>query len=131
MDVKLLSSICIGKITNDVISVLQLSNIAANTPVYLGDSNIEHMKSKHLEAYNKYGNNIEMILLQPDYVGINPKDKSIEYVKEFKCAGEYVKVAVRVSGSNKYFARSIYILNNNRVKNFVLKNSLKQLTNRK
>ena len=36
------------------------------------------------------------ILVNPDYVGINPSDDPIEYVKIFENNGIFVKVAVRV-----------------------------------
>ena len=41
--------------------------------------------------------------------------------------GEFVKVAVRVSMSNKYFIRSLYVLNKNRVNNFINKGTLKKV----
>ena len=66
------------------------------------------------------------ILATPDYVGQNPTDGSIEYVKEFLLAGEYVKVAVRLSQSDRYYARSLYVLNNNRVRNYIAKGTLKK-----
>lgn len=68
-----------------------------------------------------------MILAYPDYVGQNPKDGSIEYVKEFLRDGEYVKVAVRLAQSERFYARSLYVLNNRRVKNFIEKGTLKRL----
>ena len=46
---------------------------------------------------------------------------------EYFINDEYVKVAVRVSASNTYYARSLYILNPNRVKNFIAKGTLKKL----
>ena len=45
---------------------------------------------------------METILAAPDYVGQNPTDGSIEYVKEYVINGEYVKVAVRIAGSGRY-----------------------------
>lgn len=83
------------------------------------------MKSRHPAEYEKYGVDIPLILSYPDYIGINKKDNSIEYVKEYKIDNEYVEVAVRVSHTNNYFARSIYTLNKNRVKNFITKGTLK------
>ena len=47
------------------------------------------MKKAHPGDYQKYGKNIKLILAQPDYVGLNPKDNSIEYVKEFMIENEY------------------------------------------
>ena len=37
---------------------------------------------------------------------------------------EYVKVAVRISSSGIFYARSLYVLNSNRVKNFINKGTL-------
>lgn len=65
-------------------------------------------------------------MASPDYVGQNPTDGSIEYVKEFLLSGEYVKVAVRLSKSDRYYARSLYVLNNNRVRNYIAKGTLKK-----
>ena len=51
---------------------------------------------------------------------------NIEYVKEFLTNGEYVKVAVRVSAGNRFYARSMYVLNKNRTVNFIKKGTLKK-----
>lgn len=73
---------CIGKLNAKIISLLEL-DLTPNTPIYLGDSNIKHIISKHPQDYEKYGDKISDILNAPDYVRKNPKDNSIEYVKEF------------------------------------------------
>ncbi len=118
----------VGTITKDVITLLNLDAIEG-TPVYISDSNIEHMKASHPDDYMRYGCDIENILFNPDYVGRNKNDDSIEFVKEYVENGEYVKVAVRVSLKNMYYARTLYVLNNSRVKNFIKKGTLKRLTN--
>jgi hypothetical protein len=116
----------VGIITENIINLLGL-DIPANTPILLGDSNINHMTTSHPDDYAKYGGEISLILSSPDYVGINNKDSSIEYVKEFQVDNEFVKVAVRISNNGQHFARSIYILNNNRVDNFISKGTLKKV----
>ena len=114
----------VGELTESVRQMLHIEN-PADTKIYLGQSNIAHIKQRHPEAYRKYGKYIPTIVQSPDYVGINKKDSSIEYVKTFSdSAGEYVKVAVRVSRGGKLFARSLYVLNTNRVNNYVEKNLL-------
>ena len=120
------TGIKVGVITQEVISALNLS-VIANTPVYIGQSNIDHMKKKHGDVYEKYNSCISDIIQSPDYVGVNNADNSIEYVKQFVIDDEYVKVAIRVSSSGKHYARSMYILNNNRVNNFIQKGTLKPL----
>lgn len=116
----------IGFFSSNVIRTLGL-DIPAGTPIYIADSNIEHMKTSHPEDYEKYGNELQNIIANPDYVGKNTKDDSIEFTKEYFINGEYVKVAVRVSTQNTYYARSMYVLNPNRVKNFIEKGTLKKL----
>jgi hypothetical protein len=116
----------VGLLSKKIIDILGL-NIQTNTPIFLGDSNKLHMQTSHPKDYAKYGGDIEFILSNPDYVGINKKDGSIEYVKEFCIDGEFVKVAVRISNNGQLFARSIYVLNNNRVFNFINKGTLKKV----
>lgn len=110
-------------ITEHVESLLKIP-IAKDRSIYLGPSNITHMMRSHPDDYSRYGEYIPDILSSPDYVGINPKDGSIEYVKEFAVDSKYVKVAVRISAGVKYYARSIYSLNTNRVNNFIRDNKL-------
>lgn len=116
----------IGTISSTIINLLNLDYIT-DTNIYIGSSNISHMQSSHPDDYNKYKNEIENIINNPDYVGVNSKNNSIEYVKEFLVDTEYVKVAVRVSSSNKLYARSLYVLNNRRVQNFIEKGTLKKV----
>jgi len=94
--------------------------------ILLGESNIAHMVSNHPADYALYGEYIPLILSAPDYVALNAKDSSIEYVKEVQVNSIYVKVAVRVSARGQLFARSIYRLNTNRVLNFIEKGTLKR-----
>ena len=116
----------VGTISEKVKNLLNLSIIDDNN-IYIGKSNIEHMQRRHSLDYKKYGNQIQNILKYPDYIGLNPKDNSIEYVKNFLIDNEYVKVAVRISKGNKYYARSLYVLNKKRTENFIKKGTLKRL----
>jgi len=117
----------VGEITKEVKELLNLS-VIAGTPIYIGQSNIDHMMNKHPNEYMKYGIFIKDIIDFPDYVGINPGDDSIEYVKNFLFNNEYIKVAVRVSNSGMYFARSLYFLKSSRVYDFINSGTLKPLT---
>ena len=116
----------IGEFSQKIIDLLEL-NISAGTPIFIADSNIEHMKSSHPDDFSRYSMDIEKIISNPDYIGKNTKDNSIEFTKEYRLNDEFVKVAVRVSLQNIYYARSMYVLNQNRVKNFIKKETLKKL----
>lgn len=120
------SSRRVGVLSCDVIRTLGIT-AEEGAPICIGETNIDHMKRRHPSEYEDYGDYIPLILRDPDYVGVNPKDRSIEYVREFCISGEFVKVAVRVSVSGVYFVRSLYILREDRVKNFIQKDRLKPL----
>ena len=112
----------VGIITAEVICILGL-DVPPDTPIYLGETNINHMLSEHEDDYNLYGEMIEEIIATPTYLGY--WKGSIEYIKELS---QYVKVAVRVSSDNLYFARTIYTMNPDRVEKLVAKGNLFSLT---
>ena len=113
----------VGQINQRVIYLLKL-NIESGTPIYLGDSNIKHMLLSHPDDYNKYKDKITDIINSPEYVGINPKDQSIEYVKTFSVENKSVKVAIRVSSSGVHFARTLYARDISKVDKFIQKGYL-------
>lgn len=115
----------VGKLSQHVIELLGVT-LSEGRSILLGESNIAHMVSRHPEDYALYGEYIPLILSMPDYVALNTKDESIEYVKEVQMDDVYVKVAVRVSARGQLFARSVYRLNTNRAKNFIEKGTLKK-----
>ena len=115
----------VGKLSQRVIELLGLT-LSEGRSILLGESNIAHMVSRHPEDYALYGEYIPLILSMPDYVALNTKDESIEYVKEVQMDDVYVKVAVRVSARGQLFARSVYRLNTNRAKNFIEKGTSKK-----
>ena len=93
--------------------------------IYIGESNVNHMKRRHLSAYNKYGDRLSSIISEPDYVGINEEDDSLEYVKIFD---DHVKLVVRVAGDEKLYVRSMYTVYQSRTEFFIKSGRLKPLT---
>jgi len=86
------------------------------TPILIGESNIDHIIDRHPEDYQRYGQHLEIIIALPDYLGSNPNDGSIRYVKEFD---KYVHVGVRVTVKGNYFARSLYVITDTKLQNYV------------
>ena len=72
----------VGKITENIIDILKL-DIEKDTPIFIGDANIEHIKLRHLEDYKKYGAQISNILENPTYVARDEKKNSIEFIKKY------------------------------------------------
>ncbi len=116
----------IGIVTKRVIEMLKL-NIEINTPIFISESNYKHMLEKHQKDFVRFAAHLDEILAKPDFVGLNPLDKSLEYIKEFKVGNEYVKVAVRMSGGGKCFVRSMYSIPDYRVETFLKIGRFKKL----
>lgn len=118
----------VGVFTEDVITSLQL-NIPIGTPIFIGDSNEKHIKNRHPYEYDMYYNKISVILSEPDYVGLNPNDKSIQYVKEFLVNSEYIRVAVRISQNQKCYVKTLHLLSTYNAERYINKGTLKKLDN--
>ena len=95
----------VGYVDEKVIALLSLS-LVSGTPILLGKSNIEHMKRSHPEDFVKYFVNIKEILCSPDYVNLNPLNKSVKYIKQID---EHVVVGIRISGKGQIFARTLFV----------------------
>ena len=117
----------IGIITSAVLDALgeegQLYKVG--DIIYLGESNVNHIKRRHSSDYTKYGDRLSQIILDPDYVGINEEDDSLEYVKVFD---NHVKVVVRVAGDDRLYIRSLYTVYQSRTEFFIKTGRLKPLT---
>jgi len=115
----------IGELNARVISLLKL-NLDECT-IYIGDDNIEHMKSEHPKDYIKYGKNIKEILENPTYVSkhITKDDNSIHYIRVFKESNDYVKVIVRPTQKGKLFVRSVFVISEQNIYHYWLKNAFK------
>ena len=109
-----------------VIDLLNL-NINAGTPIYIGQSNIEHIKKRRPYEFEQYFSKIEEIIEQPDYVGQNPKDESITYVKLYHFDSEFIRVAVRITPKGVAFAKSLHLLSTYNAERYIEHGSLKKL----
>ncbi len=107
----------IGKVTKKIIKILNL-DYKEEEPIFIGEANLNHMKEEHPGDFEKYGADIEEIIKNPTYLARNEKKKSIEFIKEYKIDDEYVLVAVRVTNNNVHFARTMYVMSNEKVEKY-------------
>lgn len=119
----------IGEFDETIIQFLNLK-IPVGTPIYIGPSNIEHIKSRHPYEYDKYFSDIENILADPDYTGINPHDGSVLFVRLYEVCGEYIRVAVRVSAYGNCYAKTLHLLSTYNAERYIEKGTLKKLDKR-
>ena len=117
----------IGHISQEIISILGLSDVNVGAPILIGESNIEHIKRRYPYEFDKYYPDIREIIGSPDFVGINPSAHSIAYVKEYIIASEYVKVAVRVTTKGQYYAKSLHSLSTYNAERYIERGTLKKL----
>lgn len=110
----------VGKINKKVIKLLNLDYIQ-ELPILLGESNIIHMKKNHEKDYNKYGEYIEEILEKPDYIAKNPKDSSLEYIKEDKGNNNFVLIAVRATKQGKMFVKTLFVMSKRKKEAYIKK----------
>ena len=112
----------IGRITKKVIRILEL-DYDKEQPIFIGDANIKHMKERHPLDFERYGQKMEDIIKNPTYLARNQKKKSIEFIKEYKTkSDEYVLIAVRVSNNGVHFARTMYIMADEKVEKYLKHN---------
>jgi hypothetical protein len=117
----------IGRISPQAAAAFEKSELNG-ADVWLGKSNLIHMQESHPDDYRLFGEYIREIITLPDYVAVNPKDKSLEFVKTITLEdSSHVKVAVRATGSGRLYARSLYTLNPSRVEIFIRKGTLKKV----
>ena len=119
----------IGKFSKKIIDLLNLS-IPENTEIYIGNQNREHMEKKHSHDYYYYHHLLPNIISNPDYVGIEPKNNSIEYIKEVSIdPSVIIKIAIRVSSNGKYFVRTMYNISDHKIQSALNKGYLFKVEN--
>ncbi|WP_461207642.1 PBECR3 domain-containing polyvalent protein [Clostridium sp. DL1XJH146] len=114
----------VGELSKKIIDEFNLT-LLEGQPILCGKSNIDHMKNKHPESYRIYGDKISEIINSPDFIAKHPNKKSIEYIKVFKNKkDDYVLVAVRASGNNRLFVKTLFIMDTEKVEKYRKKNAL-------
>lgn len=109
----------VGEIDEIVIQLLNLS-LEPNTPIFIGEQNIQHIIDEHPEDFEKYGSKISEILNNPDFVAKHPRKDSIEYIKVYhdEEKGDHVLVAVRATTRGINFARTLFVMSDEKVEKY-------------
>lgn len=117
----------VGLINQNIIDLLNLPETDIGKQIMYGESNEAHMKSRHFDDFNKYGSQIELIIAEPDYVYSDSSKNSVEFVKQFYDVNtcEHVLVAVRATGSGTFFARTLFVMSDEKVNSYKERGFLK------
>lgn len=109
----------VGILTREVITYLGLE--CQPGPIYIGPSNIEHIKKRHPTEFVNHLQDIPDIIQRPDYIGVHPRQGGIEFVKVFDGA---IMVSIRLSSKGVLFVRSLYDVSNSRIQTYLRKGTL-------
>ena len=115
----------LGTLNKFIIDEFHL-NLKEGQPIYIGESNLNHIKSEHPADFELYSDKLEEIINTPDYIAKHPKKNSaIEYIKIYKNENnDHVLVAVRATGSGTLFARTLFVMDKEKVEKYKNKNAL-------
>lgn len=102
-----------------------------NQPIFISEGNEEHIKKTHPVEYENYFSELSNILDNPDYLGIHPNGRSIQYFKFFGDGPERVLVAVRATNKGTLFVRSLYSVTEEKFNRYLKSGSLKKVQNKK
>ena len=96
-------------------------NISTHTDkIFISDGLIKHLEKRNHQNMFEYLDDIENIIDNPDYIGINPREKetSLEYVK---ILSDNVLVGVKLDMKNDYF----YVATIHEISNLKLQQRIK------
>ncbi len=84
--------------------------------ILIGSNNIEHIKNKHEDEFNNYNQHISEILSSPDYIGLHPNKKSIEFIKQLDIN---ILIAVRIKNKNPLWMKSFFEISSKKLQNYI------------
>lgn len=112
----------IGQIDPEIIALLNLP-MNPGEPIFVGQTNLDHMKNRHPEDYAQYGAHLSQIVQNPGYVSLHPNG-SIQYIKEFP---DRVMVGVRATGNGTLIARTLFKMSSEKWDSYMLKGAIKRV----
>ena len=109
----------IGQVTNEVKEIFNIVLEASDIKVNKEGLRSHMMKRRHNDVI-QHIEDLELILSNPDFVGINPREKgaSFEYVKRFD---DNVLVAIKLHKSGDFF----YVPTMYRIQDYKLQSRIK------
>ena len=115
--------ITVGHFTKKIIKQFNLE-YQDNKPINLHPSRKKHMLKRHGHEFSDFEGTyqkIPEIIQSPDYIGLHPDGKSIQFIKLLE---EKTLVAVRLDAESGN-VRTMYPLTDNKLRNYINENRMK------
>ncbi len=109
----------VGKLTINIIDLLNLSSEEKDIIVWRDRLNYIAKHKNDFETEEQFYKHIEAIpeiIQNPDYVGLHPNGKSLEFIKRID---ENMLVAVRLSDKKKLAFRTSYPIKQSKLNNYI------------
>lgn len=122
--------ISIGTLSREQIDLIiqnspDLKDVLKPKKIWMWSNRLEHIeKHRNDFAYGdfeKYVEDIPEIISMPDYIGVSPKNSSIQFVK---CYSDNVLIAVRVATDGKMSFRTMYPITDSQLADYEKKNRI-------
>ena len=119
----------IGYIQENVLHLCSSDKLTLtlNQPIFISEGNVEHIKNEHPIEYEMYFSELSNILSNPDYVGVHPNGRSIEYLKFFGDGPERILVAIRATKRGTLFVRSLYYITEEKFNSYIDSGTIKKV----
>jgi hypothetical protein len=119
------NSYCVGVLTKEVITIL---NLSLEEKIIIGQDKIRYVeKHKHkFPNYDEYKKHVEStpeVIASPDFVALHPNGKSIEFIKRIN---KIMLIAVRIKPQGFLWVKSIFSITEAKLKNYVLSGRAKR-----
>lgn len=113
----------IGKLTDEIIKFLNLSRSPGN--IVLWDDRFKYMEKhkndfKSEEEYYRHIQELPNIIENPDYLGLHPKDNSIQFIKRID---KIMLVGVRIKNQGSLSIRSSYPISEEQLQTYIDSNT--------
>ncbi|RYI30615.1 hypothetical protein EVU96_09370 [Bacillus infantis] len=118
----------IGKLSEEIIDILEIE-ISEEKNIVIWKDRIKYIE-KHIsdfDSFDEWKTHVEAIpeiVQNPDYVGVHPNGKSIEFIKKID---KNMLVAVRLTNKKSLNFRSSYPITDEKLQTYVLSGRMKKV----
>ena len=119
----MMSEKVVGILNDKIINLLNLDSALEGKEILLSSKRKKHMKKHKREFldFEKSFNEINLVINEPNYVGLHPDGQSIQFIK---VTNENILLAVKLDKSLD--VRTMYVIKDNKLLNYLNSGRIKK-----